>query len=473
MERNGATRKVKESCPEGNSKFYLEDFGFRFNFINLYSVNSSHEPSPLNDLTEFVLKFLKFHKPVTKHLSEPCKFSVQITMSEKKNKGMDKILLLSGLLLTLFFSCSHASCRENNINPVGSEVAGKWIIAEENDVLAAKNPDDRAYTQGLRVSYQYFPGCEPDRLKKWGYAIADSKLGNWLGISTQADVGVMATTAGIGQHMFTPNDISISELIADDRPYTGWLYGTLRYEFVDVTNSSVMGAYNKSYFDGLVKGQRYHSFELQLGALGDASFADRTQIWFHKQIDAQKPMGWENQLDSEPGVFAEYKYGYRYFIEDDDGKVKFDIIPSAGLAVGNVQTYASAGFMVRYGRNIRGFPSSSLTPVVSIKEKIDKICGLKIFEECYAFVGAQARYVVHNFFLEGSIFNDEGHSVDAENFVYDYLAGFRFAFPWQGLTIDYTYIRRSNEFSPMPANSPLENGEHDYGSLIISFNREF
>lgn len=394
---------------------------------------------------------------------------------------MTKKYSVTVILLLLFFSknalsiCSHDPKRHD---PQKGDPKGQWVIQEENDALAIDHGSDQAYTQGLRISFSFDTECEPKFAFKLGRNIRNSILGKLTGIGDEWEYE-MLTTLGLGQHMFTPNDISKTELIENDRPYGAYLYGSARYDFTEVPKND-FGEYSHEYLNGHFYGQTQQTFEFQLGWIGPSAQGEWAQATVHELIDDEEPMGWDNQLPDELGVFAKYTLRHRFAHltkrKDEEGEhVSYDIVPHTSIALGNVQNYASVGLMVRYGKNISGFHTDGLSPVASVKDilnEIDAVCGLKIFVECYAFVGAEIRYVAHNIFLDGSLFQDS-HSVDKESIVADLSAGVRFRFPWRSLTLDYAYIRRGNEFSPVPEGASRSNGDHDYGMLTAKWTSYF
>jgi lipid A 3-O-deacylase len=90
----------------------------------------------------------------------------------------------------------------------------------------------------------------------------------------------------IGQNMFTPGDITQSELVEDDRPYAGWTYLSTAYH-------RKCKADNKLLFMDTV--------ELQIGIVGPESFGEDAQKLIHEIRDLTRPNGWDNQLDNELG----------------------------------------------------------------------------------------------------------------------------------------------------------------------------
>ena len=90
----------------------------------------------------------------------------------------------------------------------------------------------------------------------------------------------------LGQSIFTPDDLSATNLLRDERPYAGWLYGGVG--LVSVSE------------------ERLDNIELNLGVIGPASLAEDVQKTWHEWFDFQRPNGWDNQLKNEPGFLLNY-----------------------------------------------------------------------------------------------------------------------------------------------------------------------
>lgn len=133
--------------------------------------------------------------------------------------------------------------------------------------------------------------------------------------------------------MYTPRNTSIQALIVDDRPYTGWTYlsAALHSKNMDLLNT----------------------FELSLGIVGPASQAEEVQTRVHELIDDQDPQGRDNQLKNEPGLMLVWQRFWR-ILRHHFGGVGFawDLIPHAGVSLGNVFTYANLGEEIRFGYNL-------------------------------------------------------------------------------------------------------------------------
>lgn len=346
--------------------------------------------------------------------------------------------------------------RENHQIP-----KGQWFLHWENDLLT-RFASDEYFTNGVRVGYAWDPGCERGWVKKPARWLENSWLGRRLGIDDGQKYTRSATFA-MGQSIYTPSDITIEEYLPDDHPYGGYLYALLRYDYTTDPHEE----------EANWNSQVQKSVELQLGVVGPSSGGAEVQKWVHEVMDDKDPKGWDHQLQDEAGVTAAFTWQKRFARKSRT----FDFIPSFGMAVGNVQSYALAGVTMRLGQNIAGFPSRPVEAArVSAGELRDDhgTCyGMRFFSECYLFVGGEVRFMAQNIFLDGNTWRDGGPRVDREPVVYDVVAGLRLRIPQWGLTFTYTGVRRTKEFEPVPATSRHSNGRHEYGVASFSWDTHF
>jgi lipid A 3-O-deacylase len=241
----------------------------------------------------------------------------------------------------------------------------------------------------------------------------------------------------LGQNIFTPEDISEKELIEEDRPYGGWLY----LGFGLVANQG-----NK----------RFDKIELTLGMVGPWSMAEEVQETWHSLFDLEEPRGWDNQLDNEPAVNLFYEQAWRF---DERGfltGLEYDVIPHFGGALGNVFTFASAGFTVRVGPDLHeDFGPPRIRPSLPGGGFFRSRKGFN----WYLFAGVEGRAVLRNIFLDGNTFSDS-HSVDKKPLVGDLQAGI--AIQCQRYRISYTQIFRTKEYNG-------QNRANQFGSLSLSY----
>ena len=316
-----------------------------------------------------------------------------------------------------------------------------WMFQGENDVLAISDPSDEHYTNGVRFLGLRHPEFAP----RW----AETFAGWWCSWACpDLPLDSLSTGFALGQNIYTPEDITVPELILDDRPYAGWLYGAALLQISDD------------------QGRRQHSFELQLGIIGPESGAEWVQTELHELIDSAEPLGWDNQLPTEPAISLIYNYRRRL------GGSNLDFIPHAGGALGTIMVTANVGATVRAGCNISGFPQTVI-PTTAAPPSDDAARGAASRTgerpkwEFYLFAGAEGRAVGHNIFLDGTVFSDS-HSVEREDFVYDLTSGLSLRYKtWR---FQYTFVRRSEEFTPRRGSL---GGSHNFGSLSIGVERSF
>ncbi|MDB9822688.1 lipid A deacylase LpxR family protein [Deltaproteobacteria bacterium] len=244
-------------------------------------------------------------------------------------------------------------------------------------------------------------------------------------------------TISIGQNIYTPKNTYISQSLQNDRPYAGWLY---------------MGF-------GLVvnKGdERYDKVQLEVGIVGPLSFAEDVQTFWHSMFGLHVPEGWDSQLKNEPGLALYYEQARRFERRDVLFDLEFDLMPHFGGSIGNVFTYASAGFIVRLGPDLKDdFGPPRIRPSLPGAGYFLSAEGINY----YLFSGVEGRAVIRNIFLDGNTFSGS-HSVAKKSFVGDLQAGL--AFRWGRLQLSYTQIFRTKEFKE-------QDGHDVFGSLNLSY----
>ena len=253
--------------------------------------------------------------------------------------------------------------------------------------------------------------------------------------------GQMRVNYALGQSMFTPSDITLVNPPLTDRPYAGWLYGSLGViSKVDPINSSW------SHLEQL---------QLSLGVVGPSSEAEQVQTFVHQLIGSNKPMGWDTQLKDEPTLLLTYERSWRYRVDDLPFGLEMFATPHLGAAVGNVFDYVNAGATLTLGWNLgddygppRIQPS---TPGSGYFEQKDGV-GL------YAFAGVDARAVARNIFLDGNTWADS-RSVDKNTFVGDGQVGVALTF--RSARLSFTHVFRTKEFT-------TQNNADQFGAVGLS-----
>jgi len=309
---------------------------------------------------------------------------------------------------------------------------GTLSLQFENDLFSGV---DQHYTNGIRVSWLSPEGDSFEMLQ----AVRDFLEQIARDENTETRFGL-----SLGQDMYTPANRNRTELIADDRPYAGWLYTGMSLH--TVTN----------YEEGQ---STQESVEVNLGVVGPWSLAEPTQDFVHDVRLINTFEGWDNQLRNELGLLVNYERKWRLFDPIKIGVTGFDAIPHAGASLGNIATQANVGGVMRWGWNLpKDFGPPSLIHNVSA---LDRRPDTSV--SAYLFAGAQGRLVAHNIFLDGNTFR-ESHSVDKKHWVGD--ASFGVALLLGRFKIAYTNAFKTREFEGQPKHSR-------YGSLAASFQAVF
>ncbi|MCC5848657.1 MAG: lipid A deacylase LpxR family protein [Verrucomicrobia bacterium] len=244
-------------------------------------------------------------------------------------------------------------------------------------------------------------------------------------------------TLYFAQHIYTPSDLTVSERMEDDRPYAGWLY-------VGVATNVRISEKTENVFS------------VNVGLVGSSALAGQTQTEFHRWIDSQKPMGWDNQLLDEPAVDVSFVRNYRPCGRPKPG-LAYDAIFSTGANIGNVFIHGKIGSVVRIGINLPdnygpvGVPDKMYAPHNEVGST------QKSF---YLFAGTEVRGVLRNIFLDGNTFRSS-HSVDKKPLVVDAYCGFETKF-CEKISLLYMYQIRSKEFEG-------QEDSHRYGTFAFSY----
>lgn len=312
-----------------------------------------------------------------------------------------------------------AAEKQNN-----QKATGTLSVTYENDIFTG---NDKGYTNGVRVSWTTDAETTPRALKP----LADV-------IPFFPQQGDKRLSVAGGQSMFTPENISSPVLQVGDRPYAGWLYGSM----------------------GLISdtGSQLDTLEVTLGIIGPYSFAEQTQEFVHDNItDSPHPMGWQHQLDTEPGLIVSYDRKWRNYYQLTMLGHGVDFTPNVGASLGNVQTDLRVGGTIRLGKNLPAdYGPPRVRPSLSGS---DFFLPTKNFS-WYWFGGVEGRLVGRNIFLDGNTFGDSNSTVDKEYLVGDIQTGL--AFTYQDWRIAYTHVFRTKEYR-------TQDEAENFGALTASY----
>ena len=304
------------------------------------------------------------------------------------------------------------------------KIDDKWIFSFllENDLFSE---DDDNYTSGIRFSL-----LSPEYQKS-----------HWIEKIAAAtpffdEFGKKRVSYSFGQSIYTPENILSKAIVPDERPYAGWLYGSV----------------------GLVSdtGSRLERLELTAGMVGPSSLAYQSQRDVHHVRGFLVPRGWDNQLKDEPGFILSYENAWKKYSDFGLFGMGGDVTPKIGFSLGNVHTNFSLGTSFRLGANL---PADYGPPKIR-----PRMSGSDYFSSSkdfgwYLFADIEGRAVARNIFLDGNSFRDS-HSVDKQVFVADAQLGL--AMTLDDYRLAYTHVFRTKEFDTQ--NNAIES----FGAITFS-----
>lgn len=315
----------------------------------------------------------------------------------------------------------------------------------ENDLFANT---DRFYTNGIKLSWispelQWFQDLP--WMRKQGF-LQNAANGIIRYLPFSEDSSRQRNLAfSFGQKMFTPENIERRDLIREDRPYAGWLYGSAAF-------------HSKNY-------RRLDTFELQLGLTGDISLAEEAQDLVHSIRGIKKANGWDNQIEPEPGFALIYDRKQRLIPRRDIYKLwGADFIVHGGLAAGTVFSHINAGAEFRFGWNLpRDFGTALIRPAGDTNAPADTLDPrYQQASESFSFHvfgGTNARLVLRDIFLDGNTFTDS-HNIDKKLFVSSFVLGASIIYG--KFKLSYAQVLRTREFDG-------QNSGQNFGSFSFSY----
>jgi hypothetical protein len=302
--------------------------------------------------------------------------------------------------------------------------SGTFTAIYENDTFSG---NDRYYTNGLLFAWRS-PSYNPP---------------SWLaGLTERPNLflpsgGVARWGIAFGQKIWTPEDTELRNPDPTDRPYAAWLYGAL-----------TLTSYTPTALGSL---------ELQLGVVGPSALGEQVQNNAHDVINVPRALGWDYQLKDELGVNVVLTRQWRFNRPSGiwDG-VSIGVVPTVVASLGNVNTYAGAGGMLRIGTELEAdFGPPRVRPASAgsmFYQPVDRW-------GWYAFAGLEGRVVAHDISLDGNTWRDI-RSVEREPLVGDASLGVALFTPWARLTATYTL--RTKEFT-------TQSEAAQFGSLSVGF----
>lgn len=283
----------------------------------------------------------------------------------------------------------------------------------ENDLFT---DTDRYYTSGQRVAWQSRGGA-PEPLARAGAWLAP-----WL-LPRGATVewGVAAS-----QRILTPRKRLTRSPPRDDRPYAGHLGAALTLQAADDASLGLA--------------------ELSLGVIGPEALGEQVQDLAHDAIGVEKLGGWGHQVGTRAAAMLTLERRWRLTLplgvglaQPFGGELEVDAVPALGVHLGNVQTGAAAGLLLRFGQGLAmDFGPPRLRPALSGGGVFRPPEGLA----WYVYVGVEGRAVAYDETLDG---NHQGYwRVDRTPLVGEAIGGLSLA--WGPLRLDGSLAFESRTF---------------------------
>jgi hypothetical protein len=307
-----------------------------------------------------------------------------------------------------------------------------FSVVTENDKYFAGT--DRHYTNGFKLTWlgetdlnqsrqfvqtaaRFIPWMDPEHVD-WRY-----KGGFTLGHNT-----------------YTPTDTDTAALLPNDRPYAGWLYGSI-----------LLHAQRKD---------QLRLVELSLGVIGPSALGRQFQNNWHDVIDVPHAEGWGNQLHDEPGLQLSWERRYRtwQWNEAAGSPLGFDLVLRHRLTAGNVAVHLAGGAVVRVGWKMPAdFGADLIRPGGGNMANDGGPAGFS----AYAYASGEVRVVARDIFLDGNTWR-HSHAVDKRPVVADFSLGF--VLHWPRFQVAYTQNYRTKDYFGQRRRDV-------FGSIGFSFSR--
>ena len=311
--------------------------------------------------------------------------------------------------------------------PASVLAEAEWILFTlDNDTFVG---NDNGYTNGIYVSWLDTPEGKPAEI---GFLASAMK---WS-LPDGGSSGTGFSIGTIGQTMITPDDIEEDPPILppDDLPYGGLLF--YADTFVQV---------QQSYAD---------SISVTVGVVGEYSFAEEAQEFVHDVIDSEEPCCWDEQLDDEVVFQVSRGRVWRTWVS---GSGNSDFLLSADLALGTISSQVGAGFMYRYGRQMKNSFATALLISSRTTNPVSSQTGW------YLFAGARASYLANQIFLDGSrSYDDDFEEIDYQEDRVSVTAGL--AYSWKEWSLTFA-------MNDLNVNEDEDQAEEysEYGTLTLAW----
>jgi hypothetical protein len=271
------------------------------------------------------------------------------------------------------------------------------------------------------------------------------------------DDSIVRYGQGIGQNMVTPGDIEAEIPQPGDLPYAGTLTYTLNWQ-----------SFNR---------EKARSFQVSVGVLGEESYADEFQKFFHDDLGlGDEPQGWDTQRDSEPIVNVAYQHLWRlaHRGEYHNGWAG-QLMLGPSVHLGNLFTAAELGFALRFGWNIlEGFNTFPAPPGRGFFQAYHLPKPSSASPHGIEFVlGARATGLAYSVLYDGSEITDDERDVEREDFIYSGAISVNYHY-YDRFSIRLSLILTSDildedELPPPRPGGEQTSNDNSFGTVLIDY----
>lgn len=325
----------------------------------------------------------------------------------EKNTLLAKALIYCIFLLYAYIAKADVETIANKVEK--NEGVGIYI---DQDMFVPFSNEDRDYTMGFAVEFFWAKD-------KGIYPLdgAVKTIGKWLGIK-DADKNIVYSFM-LGVLAYTPDDLSDSQPIYNDRPYSSLIY---------LSNKRVR-----------TDGKNALAAEVLVGIIG-SKIPGEIQSGFHSIYrdafdkapteDPVEPMGWQHQISDGGELTLRLRLTNSRLQEAFSIPKRFDLATTMGLSLG-FQTNVNLGLSMRAGKLRSDYWSLPYDPV-----NRGNFLPSDAKDEWYFWTAFNARFVAYDALLQGQ-YRDSNVTFnydELEHVVYDGGIGLTLGFETSQLT---------------------------------------
>lgn len=332
-----------------------------------------------------------------------------------------------------------------------------WGLHMDQDFFIPARNEDRDYTMG--VAFERFRQLnETESAADWLSPVHDVFDGwheafhGWLDTAQDGQQPGQSTATPataksfmLGVQAFTPDNLSASAPVLNDRPYSSLLF---------FSNKRVHAWQNRAT-----------GSDLRIGILG-LNITRQVQTWLHRRYRASTgkdmpvdPQGWGNQISDGGELTALYRLASTERLSGSKGCdcLDWDLSFNKGLSLG-YQTNAHLGFSGRAGK-IDSKPWTLPWDAINRGNFIPSTSN----DELYAWAAWRGRLVAYDALLQGQFRNSEFtiNSGDIKRLVYESAVGVTAA--WRSFAFTASMNLKTGEISGEADRT------HFWGGLSVNY----